>query len=80
MNNKIIAFLLGFILVGGAMIAVILILARPAPIVSTPEVKTLTSEDLNKAKELTGGLENLGNLPYTITADQIGRANPFESY
>lgn len=80
MGNKLSAFLIGFVLVGVGILAVVLILSRPDQISSPETPQTLTSADLQNAQKLSTGLENFGNLPFNISSDQIGRSNPFESY
>lgn len=80
MNSKVTSFILGFLLFGAAMLVVILVVARPAKIEITEPDDTLSSDDLQKAQQVSNGLENYGNLPFDITGDQIGRSNPFESY
>ena len=80
MNSKITSFIFGFILFGAAMLVIILILARPAKLETIEPDDTLSSDDLQKAQQVSSGLENYGNLPYDITGDQIGRSNPFDSY
>lgn len=80
MNNKVTAFVLGFIIFGIAMLSIVLILSRPAQLPEPKIEDSLSTDDLQKAQKQTDGLENFGNLPYEITADQIGRSNPFEPY
>jgi len=79
-NNKITAFILGFVLLGTVMFILVLIFARPGAIEAPIPDNVLSSDDLQKAQQLSNGLENYGNLPYEITGDQIGRSNPFEPY
>jgi len=80
MNTPTKAFVSGFILTAVVLILVVIILSRPSPLPPQPEVKILTQEDLQESSQLSQGLENYGSLPFTITGDQIGRGNPFESY
>ena len=40
----------------------------------------LSREDFNKSASDTNTLSKNGDLPITITADELGRENPFDSY
>lgn len=80
MNNKAIGLIAG---ISGGIILIIaaaLILSRPDDITPPEKPKTVTSEDFKSVKGKTSGLENFGNLPIVVSGDDIGRANPFESY
>jgi len=79
-GNKFLAGLIGLVLGAAVIIALVLFLSRAAPVEQKEEPKTLTSSDLNELKQKTTGLENFGNLPVVVSADEIGRDNPFASY
>lgn len=81
MNSKTSFFLLGLLVVGAVMIAVVLYLGKPDA-VSQPEdnEKIFSTQDLSEIKSQTGSLENYGNLPNTISPGDVGRENPFDPY
>jgi hypothetical protein len=80
MSNKIGSFLIGFILVGAGILTAVLLMSRPEPAPEVAPVKVFSNDDIIKAQNLSSGLQNFGNLPFTVTGDQIGRSNPFDSY
>lgn len=80
MNNKIGAFLIGFVLVGAGVLTAVLLMSRPESVPEPTPVKVFSTDDIKKVQDLSSGLQNFGNLPFTITGDQIGRSNPFDSY
>jgi len=80
MSKKILALVVGVIAGTVIIIAVALIIARPAAVKLPKKAETLTSTDMKAVKDKTSGLENFGNLPVTVSGDDIGRSNPFESY
>ncbi len=44
------------------------------------ETNVLSREDFNKSASDTNALNKNGDVPISVTADQIGRENPFDSY
>lgn len=81
MNSKFSSILIGFLITCVILVGVIFYFSRStAPKAATSSDKVFTAADLQKANDATSGLENYGNLPLTVTADQIGRSNPFDQY
>ncbi len=80
MNSKFLAGLIGLVLGVAVIISLVLFLSRADPVEEKEVPKTLTSSDLTELKQKTTGLENFGNLPVVVSADEIGRDNPFGSY
>jgi len=82
MGNKWpIAFAAGLI-ISGIILAVLVFVNTKAEKVTPPADtdQVLNESHLQQVQKESSGLENFGNLPVTITADDLGRANPFESY
>ncbi len=48
--------------------------------ITEPTVETLSREDFNESASETNALNKNGDIPVTVTADQIGRENPFDEY
>lgn len=44
------------------------------------QTDTLSREDFSKSASDTNALNKNGDIPISVTADQIGRENPFDSY
>ena len=80
MGSKAMTFIAGLVITAIVLFVTVILLARPAPISAPPAEKVVSSTDLSAAKQKTNGLQNLGNLPFVITGDQIGRSNPFDPY
>ncbi len=82
MGNKWpIAFAAGLI-ISGIILGVLVFVNTKAEKVTPPADtdQVLSESHLQQVQKESSGLENFGNLPVTITADDLGRANPFESY
>jgi len=76
-----IAFAAGLIISGIILAVLIFINTRAEKVPAAPETDQVLNEShLQQVQKESSGLENFGNLPVTITADDLGRANPFESY
>jgi Tfp pilus assembly protein PilO len=43
-------------------------------------VETLSRENFNESASQTNALNKNGDIPLMVTADQIGRENPFDEY
>lgn len=80
MGSKAMTFIAGLVITIIVLFVAVIFLSRPAPETAPPAEKVVSSADLSAAKAKTSGLENLGNLPFVITGDQIGRSNPFDPY
>ncbi|MDH4358531.1 MAG: hypothetical protein OEV37_01090 [Candidatus Berkelbacteria bacterium] len=80
MGSRFLAGLVGVVLGVAVILSLVLFLSRPAEVEKPEEAKTLTNADLSELKQKTTGLENFGNLPVVVSADEIGRDNPFGSY
>jgi len=80
-ENKTSYFLVGLILVGAIMVAMVLIFTRgsaPEPAEDTEQI--FSTQNLSEIKSQTGNLENYGNLPNVLGSGDIGRENPFDPY
>jgi len=82
MGNKWpIVFTAGLVVSGLVLAVLVFVNTKADEIPSPPETDQVLSEShLQQVQKQSSGLENFGNLPATITADDLGRANPFESY
>ncbi len=80
-SNKISYLLLGIVVPVAIMIGLVLVFTRAEP-ASVPEDqdKVFSKQDISEIRTQTGNLENYGNLPSTVSQDEIGRDNPFDSY
>ena len=80
MDKKISSFLIGLVATAVILVAVVLILSRAQSQPAPTAAKTLSSDDLSQAKSEASGLENFANLPQSVSADELGRDNPFAQY
>jgi len=84
MGNKWpIAFAAGLVVSGIVLGVLVFINTKPEKVSPPAETDQILNEShLQQVQKESSGLENFGNLPATtsITADDLGRANPFESY
>jgi predicted permease len=79
-GNKILALIIGVSAILVVFAAIVFIMTRADKPASQPSNGIITANDLKSVKEKTTGLKNFGDLPITVTKDEIGRSNPFESY
>jgi len=81
MSNKITLFAVGLVVSAVILIMMVLFFSRAGELpIPEDQEKIFSSADLNTIKKDTGGLQNFGELPFIISADQLGRENPFDSY
>ena len=78
-GNKIIALIIGAVVTVAVFGAVILIMTRAPKPDNNVSNGVITATDLKSVKDKTANLKNFGDLPITVTGDEIGRSNPFES-
>jgi len=81
MENKTSYFIVGLILVGAIMVAMVMVFTRGDVSQQKEDTeKIFSSQNLSEIKSQTGSLENYGNLPNVLGAGDIGRENPFDPY
>ena len=81
MSNKIVYLGAGLIVSLVILLGVIFFVTGPDKVVSSEaKEKNLTSGKVTELKTKTEGLRNFGNLPQSVTGDDLGRSNPFEAF
>ncbi len=83
MSKNISYFVLGFALTVAIVFGLGWYLTKADSIESADtgsQAETLSREDFNKSASDTNALNKNGDIPISVTADQIGRENPFDSY
>jgi len=80
-RNKFLAFFVGLVVTAFVFAGIVMIAGRADKIEpDTSDQGIISDADLKNVKTKAEGLENFGNLPTTVTSDDIGRDNPFEPY
>jgi hypothetical protein len=83
MSKNLSYLVIGFVLTIGVVIGLGWYLTKSDKVgISGTETTadSLTRERFNESASETNALNKNGDIPIAVTADQIGRENPFESY
>ncbi|PIT97554.1 hypothetical protein COT77_00795 [Candidatus Berkelbacteria bacterium CG10_big_fil_rev_8_21_14_0_10_41_12] len=79
-KNAIISFITGFCVFAAVFVVIVFFISRE-PKINPPDVSNyLSDQTFSELKKSTNGLEKYGDLPVSVTSDEVGRENPFSAY